>query len=120
MVKSTASSNAAPVFAAKAELFRTLAHPLRIRALEVLSKGERPVGDLATQLEVDATHLSQQLGVLRRAGLVATRREGTTVFYSIKDRLLVDVLDIARRFLVASLSEQQNVLAGLRASGRRR
>ena len=115
----TKTSSDAPVFAAKAELFRTLAHPLRIRALEVLAHGECPVGTLAESIGADPAHLSQQLGVLRRAGLVTTRREGTTVFYAIKDRLLVDVLEVARRFLIASLSENESVLASLRAAGRR-
>ena len=82
-----------PVFAVKADLFRTLAHPLRIRALEVLARGERSVGPLAELIEADPAHLSQQLGVLRRAGLVFTRREGTTVFYAIKDPLLIEVLE---------------------------
>jgi ArsR family transcriptional regulator len=96
-----------------------LAHPLRIRALEVLAKGECAVGVLAEAIEADPAHVSQQLGVLRRAGLVVTRREGTTIFYAIKDPLLVDVLEVARRFLIASLTENASVLASLRASGRR-
>ena len=108
-----------PVFEVKAELFKTLSHPLRIRALEVLSDGEQSVGELAALIEADPAHLSQQLGVLRRAGLVITRREGTTVFYAIKDRLLVKVLESARRFLIASLSGQEAVLASLRSSGQR-
>jgi DNA-binding transcriptional ArsR family regulator len=108
-----------PVFAMKAELFKTLSHPLRIRALEVLSEGEQSVGDLAALIDADPAHLSQQLGVLRRAGLVITRREGTTVFYGIKDRLLVNVLESARRFLIAALSGQEEVLASLRSSGKR-
>jgi len=112
-------STTAPVSALKAELFKTLAHPLRIRALEVLAQGEKSVGELAELIEADPAHLSQQLGVLRRAGLVVTRRDGTTVFYAIKDRLLVDVLEVARRFLIASLRENESMLASLRASGRR-
>lgn len=108
-----------PVFTIKAELFKTLAHPLRIRALEVLAAGEQSVGELAELVEADPAHLSQQLGVLRRAALVSTRREGTTVFYAIKDPLLVDVLDVARRFLIASLSDNASLLASLRAGGRR-
>lgn len=108
-----------PVFALKAELFKTLAHPLRIRALEVLADGERSVGELAGLIEADGAHLSQQLGVLRRAGLVSTRRQGTTVFYAIRDPLLVEVLDVARRFLIVSLSGNETLLASLRAPDRR-
>jgi ArsR family transcriptional regulator len=108
----------APVFAVKAELFKTLAHPLRVRALEELAKAERSVGELAELIDAEGAHLSQQLGVLRRAGLVSTRREGTTVYYAIRDPLLVEVLDVARRFLIVSLSENETLLASLRAADR--
>jgi ArsR family transcriptional regulator len=118
MVRAKIPSDA-PVFAAKAELFKTLAHPLRVRSLEVLARGECAVGELAERIDADPAHVSQQLGVLRRAGLVTTRRVGTTVFYAIKDPLLVEVMEVARRFLIASLSENQSVLASLRAAGRR-
>jgi len=104
------------VFAAKAALFRTLAHPMRVRALEILVNGETSVGDLAELLGADAAHVSQQLSVLRRADLVTTRRAGTTVFYGIKDPLLVAVLEVTRRFLVASSVESEPVLAGPRAT----
>ena len=58
----------APVFEVKAELFKALAHPVRVRALEVLAEGrEHSVGDLAAELGIEAPHLSQQLGILRRA-----------------------------------------------------
>ena len=103
----------APVFAMKAELFRALAHPARIRALEVLVDGERSVGELAAAVGIEPSHLSQQLAVLRRAGLVATRREATTVLYAIKEPLLVDLLAVARRLLISSLQESQALLADL-------
>lgn len=110
------SEPGAPIFEVKAELFRALAHPARVRALEVLSEGERSVGELAGEVGVEAAHLSQQLGVLRRAGLVTTRREGSTVFYSIKGPLLVDLLQAARRYLISSLAETQALLADLESS----
>ena len=103
----------APIFELKAELFRAMAHPARIRALEVLVDGERSVGEIASEIGLEASHLSQQLGVLRRAGLVATRRQASTVYYSIRDPLLVELLSVARRFLIASLSETQELLAHL-------
>ena len=108
----------APVFAAKAELFRALAHPARIRALEVLVDGERAVGELAAEVGVEPSHLSQQLAVLRRAGLVVTRREATTVYYSIRDPLLVELLAVARRLLISSLLESQALLADLTGGDR--
>ncbi len=102
-----------PVFEVKAELFKALAHPTRVRALEVLADGERSVSDLATGVDLELSQLSQQLAVLRRAGLVVTRREGTTVFYAVKHPLLLDLLEAARNLLIATLKETRAVLEEL-------
>jgi ArsR family transcriptional regulator len=102
-----------PLAEVKAELFKALGHPARVRALEVLSEGERTVSDLQPLVGIESSHLSQQLGVLRRAGLVAARREGTTVVYSLKDPLVADLLAVAKRFLLASLTETRDLLADL-------
>jgi DNA-binding transcriptional ArsR family regulator len=71
-----------PVYEAKAEFFKVLGHPARIRVLEVLRDGERSVGDLVPEVGIESSHLSQQLGVMRRAKLVQARKVGSTVFYS--------------------------------------
>src|SRR5260221_4522549 len=102
-----------PVPEAKAELFRALAHPARIRVLEVLSNGEHSVGEMQPLVGIESSHLSQQLAVLRRAGLVTTRKEGSTVFYAIRDPELVQVLASAKRMLINSLEEYQGLLADL-------
>jgi ArsR family transcriptional regulator len=107
-----------PIAAVKADLFKALAHPARIRALEVLGAGERTVGELQPEVGIELSHLSQQLAVLRRAGLVRTRREGSSVVYSLKDPLVSDLLAVAKQLLINSLSETTDLLAGLR--GRRR
>lgn len=104
-----------PLYQAKAELFRTLGHPVRIRALELLQDGPKPVRDLLAAIDVEASNLSQQLAVLRRAGLVTTRKDGTTVYYAIKDPTLVELLAVARQLLIASLEETRELLAGLDA-----
>jgi len=106
-----------PVSVVKAELFKALAHPARIRALELLIDGERSVNDMQPLVGIEASHLSQQLGVLRRAGLVATRRNGTSVLYSIADPAIVELLAAARKVLISSLSQSQDLLADLRAAG---
>lgn len=104
----------APVFEVKAQLFKALAHPVRVRVLEVLAAGqEYSVGALADEVEVEAPHLSQQLAILRQAGLVTARREATTVFYSLKDPQLVDLLAVARRLLIFNLEETRDLLQGL-------
>jgi DNA-binding transcriptional ArsR family regulator len=110
---------APPLYEVKAELFKALGHPARVRALEVLAGGERSVGELQPAVGIELSHLSQQLAVLRRAGLVATRKDGPTVIYSIRDPLLVDLLSVARRMLISSLSESVEVLAGLEDEERR-
>ena len=111
----------APVFEVKAELFKALAHPVRVRVLEVLAEGrEHSVGDLAAEIGVEAPHLSQQLGILRRAGLVVSRREATTVYYSLKDPLLVELLAVARKLLISGLAATRDLLEGLEAQDTRR
>jgi DNA-binding transcriptional ArsR family regulator len=105
-----------PVSEVKAELFKALAHPARIRALELLVEGDRSVGEMQPLVGIESSHLSQQLGVLRRAGLVSTRRSGTTVVYAISNPAVVELLASARRVLIGSLAHTQDLLADLRAS----
>lgn len=108
-----------PLSEIKADLFRALAHPARVRVLEVLADGERSVGELAAEVGVEASHLSQQLAVLRRAQLVTTRKEGSTVFYDVRDPVVVELLAVAKRLLINSLSDTQELLAVLRTEAGR-
>lgn len=92
----------------KAELFKALAHPARIHILELLREGERTVSELQAELELEGSSVSQQLGVLRARALVAGRKEGTSVHYSVVDPKVFDLLDTARSMFqthVASLQE---------------
>ena len=107
-------TSSVPISEIKAELFKALAHPARIRVLEFLVEGERSVAELLPLVGIEASHLSQQLAVLRRAGLVDTRKERSSVYYSIRDKDLVKLLAVARRMLVTSLSEHENLLRDLR------
>jgi len=107
---------AVPLYQAKAELFRTLGHPARIRVLELLQDGPRPVRELLAEIEVEASNLSQQLAVLRRAGLVISTREGGTVLYTLSTPDVVDLLRAARRILTEMLIGQGELLAELRAT----
>lgn len=99
----------------KAELFKALGHPARIRILEVLSDGERSVGEIQRLVEIEQSNLSQQLTVLRRAGLVTSRKEGSTAIYSVKQETLVQLLWVAKRLLINLLSETTDLLDDLRA-----
>ncbi|MDY7105153.1 MAG: metalloregulator ArsR/SmtB family transcription factor [Actinomycetota bacterium] len=104
-----------PLSEVKADLFKALAHPARIRALEVLVEGEHTVGDLQPLVGIESSHLSQQLGVLRRAGLVSSRKDGSSVIYSLRDPLVAELLAVAKQFLLASLTETRDLLDDLTA-----
>jgi DNA-binding transcriptional ArsR family regulator len=111
-----AAGMSVPISELKAELFKALAHPARIRALEVLLEGEHTVSELQPLVGIESSHLSQQLGVLRRTGVVTTRRVGATVVYSLKDPLVGEVLRSAKAFLLKSLAETRDLLTDLAAS----
>lgn len=103
-----------PLYQAKAEFFRMLGHPVRIRVLELLQDGPSPVRDLLAAIEVEPSSLSQQLAVLRRSGIVTSRREGSTVVYALASRDVADLLGAARRILTELLTGQNELLAELR------
>lgn len=110
---------AAPIHQVKAEFFKTLSHPARIRVLEVLRDGEKTVGQLVPEVGIEASHLSQQLAVLRRAGLVQTRKEGASVIYSVADPAVFELLEVAKRILTSSLLQSREaILAELQIEGR--
>lgn len=88
-----------PLYQAKAEFFRTLGHPVRIRVLELLQDGPRPVRELLTEIDIEASSLSQQLAVLRRTQLVSATRDGNTVVYAVSSPDVAELLRAARRIL---------------------
>jgi DNA-binding transcriptional ArsR family regulator len=98
-----------PLYEAKAELFRTLGHPVRIRVLELLSERDLAVHELLAGIAIEASALSQQLAVLRRTGLVRQRREGGEVVYSL---LVEDVRGLlaAGRVVLRRLAESRDDL----------
>ncbi len=104
----------------KAEFFRALAHPIRIRILETLVAGERSVQELQELLHLDQPIVSQQLGVLRSKNIVVGRKEGNSVRYSVRDELLSDLLDVARRIFNNQLIGSQTLLRELKREARRR
>ncbi|MEU2155735.1 metalloregulator ArsR/SmtB family transcription factor [Streptomyces sp. NPDC019396] len=105
-----------PLYQAKAEFFRMLGHPVRIRVLELLQSGPMPVRDLLTEIEVEPSALSQQLAVLRRSGIVTSTREGSTVVYELAGGDVADLLRAARRILTVMLAGQNELLAELQES----
>ena len=102
----------------KAEFFKALAHPVRIRLLEVLRHGERSVQELQAALDLDQAIVSQQLAVLRAKQVVTARKEGTTVHYAVSDVRVGALLDIARAIFNAQLTGSQTMLKALREETR--
>jgi DNA-binding transcriptional ArsR family regulator len=99
----------------KAEFFRALAHPVRIRLLEVLSaSGAQSVQALQQKLAMDQPIVSQQLAKLRASGIVVSRKEGTTVWYALADPRLADLLRVAKDILNGQLVGAQTLLRELR------
>jgi ArsR family transcriptional regulator len=104
-----------PLYVAKAQLFRSLGHPVRIRILELLVIGEMPVSALRDELGVEASSLSQHLSVLKQTGLVASLRRANTVTYVITDSAVADFLGAARRVLVSTMGRTRSALEHLEA-----
>lgn len=103
--------SATPIYRVKAEFFRTLGHPARVRVLELLKGGEMTVGDLQAELGIDSSGTSQHLGVMRRQGILVARKEGTNVYYSVRDPRVFQMLESARQ-VIGSHLEEANVLLG--------
>jgi DNA-binding transcriptional ArsR family regulator len=106
-----------PLYQLKAEFFKTLGHPARIRVLELLVEREHAVAELLPEVGIEPANLSQQLAVLRRAGLVTTRKEGSTVYYSSASPEIAELLAVARTILASVLTGQVELLEDLRAPG---
>ena len=107
--------NARPVQEVKANLFRVLGHPARLRILELLRDGEKSVGALQGDLGLDSGGTSQHLTSLRRVGVVESRREGTSVYYKVADERVFDLLEAGRDIISRQLAGQQSLLHELEA-----
>lgn len=105
-----------PLYQLKAEFFKTLGHPARIRVLELLSEREHAVAEMLPHVGIEPAHLSQQLAVLRRANLVVTRKEGSTVYYTLTSPHVAELLAVARTILTGVLAGQAELLEDLRAT----
>jgi len=107
-----------PLYTLKAEFFKTLGHPARIQILELLVQGERSVGELQAEVGLEGSHISQQLAVLRRAGVVEFRKQGNSVIYSVASPDMAELMAVARKVLTSVLNDQVGLLKDLKASAR--
>lgn len=94
----------------KADIFQALAHPTRIAILELLSTGELSAGALIEKLGLEQATVSQHLAVLRAKLLVSHRKAGNQVFYSVRDPIIVEVLELMRTYFHAHLKESLGML----------
>jgi DNA-binding transcriptional ArsR family regulator len=99
----------------KADLFHALAHPTRIAIVEALRDGEMAAGKLIYALGIEQANASQHLSILRTQMIVVSRKEGNHVFYSLRDPVLIEVLDILRRYFLSQLTDTKNILEELGA-----
>lgn len=102
-----------PVYALKADFFRVLGHPARVRVLQLLRGGELSVGALQEALELDSSGTSQHLGALRKQGLVTSRKEGTSVYYRVADPRTLELLELAKQIIATTLEHNMTLLDDL-------
>jgi len=101
----------------KASIFQALAHPTRVGIVEQLKEGELSAGVIVERLGIEPANASQHFAVLRSKNIVVSRKEGNQVFYSVRDPLLIDVLDILRRYFQAHIEETMERFKELNESG---
>jgi DNA-binding transcriptional ArsR family regulator len=110
------SARQRPLYEVKANLFKGLAHPFRIRILELLSASpEVSVAELQSETALEASHLSQHLAVLRRHRLVESERRASHVYYRLTDPRVADLLAVARTLLLTVLEADRDLLDDARS-----
>ena len=102
----------------KAEIFQALAHPTRIAIVEMLRGGEMSAGQLIEQLSLEQANISQHLAILRNKQIVVNRKVANQVFYSLRDPVLIEVLDVLKRYFYAQLSQATSMLKEIRMEKR--
>jgi DNA-binding transcriptional ArsR family regulator len=117
--KTIAPPIAGELQAFKAQFFRALAHPTRIRLLEILVRGERTVQELQVALELDQPVVSQQLAVLRNQNVVSGQKDGLSVRYALRDPLVGELLEVARRIFNNHFDNPRGLLRELQRERRR-
>ena len=97
----------------KADIFQALAHPTRIAIVEALRDGELPAGQLIEKLQLEQANASQHLASLRSKMVLVNRKVGNQVFYSLRDPVLVEVLDILRRYFYSQLTGTMSMIEAI-------
>lgn len=98
----------------KADFFKALSHPLRIRILELLADGEKNVNELQSIIGSEGSAVSQQLMVLRSKNIVVSQKDGNKVLYSLRDPMIVELLEVAKKIFSNQLIDTINMLDSVR------
>jgi len=104
----------------KASVFQALGHTTRIAIVEMLRDGELSAGEIQERLGIEQANVSQHLAILRNRQILINRKEGNQVFYSLSSPVLVEVLDIMRRYLQTHLKGAIQMLGEIKAERRAR
>jgi len=104
----------------KASVFQALAHPTRIAIVEALRDGELSAGAIQERLQLEQANLSQHLAILRSRQIVSTQKRGNQVFYSLRHKVLIRVLDLMRQYFQAHLHDSVQMLDEIQTEGQRR
>jgi ArsR family transcriptional regulator len=102
------------IFELQAEICQTLANPKRLQILSLLKKGEMSVGEMVNAMSIAKANLSQHLSVMRQKGILATRREGTTIYYRLARPKITEACGIMREVLLDSLADQEKLSKSIR------
>lgn len=94
----------------KADFFKALAHPLRIRILEILSEGDKSVNEILSLVEMEGSAVSQQLTILRAKNIVTGKKEGNRVIYSLRDPVIMELLLVAKKIFNNHLVDTLSLL----------
>jgi DNA-binding transcriptional ArsR family regulator len=120
LARQAADPSAGDLQVFKAGFFRALAHPVRIRILELLVKDDRSVQELQEILGLEQPVVSQQLAILRANNIVSGRKEGVSVRYAVRDPLIGTLLDTARQIFNNHLAGTRDLLRQLKRESRQR
>lgn len=97
------------IFEMHAELCKVFSNPKRLEILNMLRNGEKTVSELMNLAGISQTNLSQHLAILRQRSVVATRKEGTSIYYEIADPKIIQACDLMRGVLLEQLSRGEKI-----------
>lgn len=101
------------LFETQADICKTMAQPKRLMLIHELRKGEASVGHLSARLGISQPNISQHLAIMRKRGIVKTRREGSTVYYSLASPVIGEACDLIHSFLLKQVEEQEAIASSL-------